>query len=427
MNSITIQQIRVEKNGHKISYDYEISSDIKKYFNKKFFIEYDIDISEVSKSILVIPLIANLLPISWFVGFDIILDELDYEFHQCISDIKEVFANEFPRILQNKSDLICANLRTNHNTTEKSAMLFSGGVDAYATYFRNFNINLDLILINGAEIPLNDEIQWNRAKQSIEDEKVLNSNSKHYIAMNCRDFYTYKVTELVEGGGWWGKIQHGLSLICATAPLSYKLGYGNVKIASSYTRDFLIFWGSMPEIDENIKWANTIVQHDSYDLDRTEKIKLISDFLKNSNEKINLRVCYSEANNGLNCNKCEKCYRTILGLCIENVDPNEFGFRCDNRLYKDINTFLKNDGFTSKGSRYFWYKNYEKLLSKEFIYSFNESIDSRDKQFLEKTLHNILENPIKNSNDNVSNFKRQIIGKYPRFFKFYMTIRGRFR
>jgi hypothetical protein len=38
----------------------------------------------------------------------------------------------------------------------------------------------------------------------------------------------------------------------------------------------------------------------------------------------------------LNCGRCEKCSRTIVGLALEGIDPNLCGFRVDDRTFRHI-------------------------------------------------------------------------------------------
>lgn len=64
MNNVILDKIIVDKN--RVEYEYTASGLVKEYLNlaEKFFVEYSIDISDVPKSILVIPFLCNILPIS---------------------------------------------------------------------------------------------------------------------------------------------------------------------------------------------------------------------------------------------------------------------------------------------------------------------------------------------------------------------------
>lgn len=421
MASIKINSISLEEAGHKIKYEYDIPKELKKYFKDDFFTRYDVSVADVPESILVIPFVANLLPISWILGFDIIVNEIDDKFHAGMQQVKEIFAKEFPQIHQQKSDVIVEQLVTNHSEHNTDAMLFSGGVDAYATYFRNFHKPLDLVLIRGADIPLDDHKQWKTALDSMESEQILDKNPKHYIEMNCREFYTYHVTELVAGGGWWGKVQHGLSLTCSAAPLAYVLGYGNLSIAATHNVNFRVFWGSMPEIDQNTYWADTLIHHDSFDLSRFDKVELI---VKNATllpYNLNLRVCYSEFNNGLNCGQCEKCYRTMLAIAICGDDPNKYGFNVGSDLYEKIENLVAK-GFATKGIRHAWEENYKKLIESKSVFQFSSNFHS--KQQLELKIAQGLALEIVQRTSFTDKFKRKIIGIFPNLFKVYLKIRG---
>lgn len=423
MSEFILDEVKLDSSGNKVLYFYRMTDDIKKYFKEDFFSEYDIHLNGVPDSILAIPLLANILPISWLVGFDVIVNSVDKQFYDAILKIKDVFEKEFSLMSSRSSKFIFNNLEENFIETKTDAMLFSGGVDAYATYFNHYQDSLDLILIQGADIPLEDHNQWELAKKHIINENILNNNNKHYIKMNCRDFYSYHVNELLPGGGWWGKVQHGLSLICAVAPLAYKNGYKNLYIAATHTPNFKIFWGSMPEIDNNIKWSNTKVIHDGYNMLRIEKVESIVHHAKLLNSSLNLRVCYSELNNGLNCNKCEKCYRTMLGLLIFQANPNEFGFNVNHNIYIDIGNKIQK-GFSTKGVRRDW-EAMLKPLSENNIYQFSEH-EYEKKQLIEKVKF-ALSLEIVEKLTYLDQAKRKLIAKFPRLFKKYLILRGRLK
>lgn len=439
MSNFIVNSIEMTGAGTRISYEYEVSDDIKKYFKTPFFIEYDCSVAEVPESILIIPLLANILPISWLAGFDITINTLDRQFYQAALDIKAVFIKEFPEILNHSSSLMVNQLVDNtaayhRDKVKKDALLFSGGVDAYASYFNHQQDDMDLILIQGADIPLNDSKQWATAKKNINNEVILQQNHKHYIAMNCRDFYTYRVKELVYGGGWWGKVQHGLTLTCAVAPLAYKKGYHSLYIAATDTIGFQVFWGSMPDIDNNVRWAGTQVVHDGYHMHRLDKVESIIQNAERLEKNVNLRVCYSELNNGLNCNKCEKCYRTIFALTLFGRNPNHFGFAVDGSVYTHIEA-LWAKGFANEGVRYDWAPMLS-LLSADNLYQFaghnhnterhsaeQHNTERHSAERLKDSLKVALDAPITETDSKVDKGKRAIIATFPKTFKSYLKIR----
>jgi hypothetical protein len=77
------------------------------------------------------------MPIAWFAGFDVHVNEVDDVFYKSLETIKEEFSRNFSQIDLLKGNLVTKNKIKNQYHLDKTAMLFSGGVDAYTTYFRN--------------------------------------------------------------------------------------------------------------------------------------------------------------------------------------------------------------------------------------------------------------------------------------------------
>lgn len=422
-----VNKIEVSNDGKRISYDYSVSSVISKYFKKKerLYISYSEDVSSVPDSLKIVPLIANIMPIAWFVGFDVVVEELDKEFYNSINQIKEKFKEYYSKIPSDKSNLVVKNLvdTSKINQSERSAMLFSGGVDTYCTFFRHCNEKLDLITINGADIKLDDVKQWNDVLQYNVDTEVIKGNLKYYIASNFRDFITFEVDKLLPDLAWWGKVQHGLCLTCAAAPLSYIKGFSLVYIASSYTRKEnydLIIWGSMPEIDNLIKFGDTKILHDAEELTRQEKIVSVVNSKFNSSIPL-LRVCYSDNKVGLNCSNCEKCLRTIIAIMISGANPNLHGFEVDEEIFLKLNNIIKN-GFSSSGNRLFWNEIYEYSIANSGFYNENEVMWNKGYEQFFANLQSILEIKLREISP-WNKIKLSIMNAFPKTFKFYLKIR----
>ncbi len=422
---LKLKNINLEDDGKKVVYNYEASNDIQKYFNLKdlFYAKYDIDVSKVPNSILVIPFLSNMLPIAWFAGFDIEVESLDADFYEAIKLIKIEFEKQFLDY-NLTGDLIAKQLVENKIEGQNTAMLFSGGVDAYATYIRAYDKTPDLVTILGADIEIEDQSQWNDFTNFVENEKLLQKNKKQYIETNVRSFYTYQVELLLKDIGWWGKVQHGLSLIGSLAPISYINSYSGIYIASSYTEQIDIAWGSTPQIDEKISWASIKVFHDGYELKRQDKVDLITKFSTDTDSNFKLRVCYSERRDGFNCSSCEKCYRTILGIILNGKNPNNYGFNVDEHVYAGIFETL-NIGGASRGMQYFWWELMEKAKTTKSIFTFND--EALEKIQLDRIrngeIHNLLEDKIKNSNGFTDKVKFIVRNKFSAIYRLYKKIR----
>lgn len=421
---LKLEKILFTENGNKIEYQYTYSNAISKYFNKKepFYVHYQINVSQVPKSIAIIPFLASIMPIAWFVGFDVYVDELDETFEKSLKELKEEFQIHFPEI-KPLTKLHYSKLVKNTFDKENVALLFSGGLDAFESLTRNIDKNPYLISVHGADIEIQDQKRWTEFVKFNQEERIINKERVCYVQTNIRDFYTYEV-DLLVGVGWWGKIQHGMALLSLIAPLSYIYGITTTMIGSSNTGEVSFGWGSTSETDEKVKWANQKVIHDGFEFRRTQKVENIIKFAQKTGEKVKLRVCYSELRDGYNCNQCPKCQRTMFSFLLEGVTPNDYGFQIPSNFYDLILNNFKADAVMTVGIKYEWkcLQEKAKIISKPFIIT-------NEKEELAKfnTFVNINLDEIVNKNEDKIQKQNQLkfilISKFPKLFKLYMKIR----
>ena len=425
MEAFIINQIYFSNRKNTIIYEYEYSKSISKYFNRenKFYVAYDKDVSNTPFSIAAIPLLANIIPISWFAGFDVFVDEIDETFFNSLKELKKQFEKYHPKI-KNKGKLIYKKLVDNKFNGDNSILLFSGGLDSFESLTRNYDKDPYLVSIHGADVQIEDEKRWKQFKEFNEEEPIINKSKLTYIESNLRDFYRYKVDLMVSSSSWWGEIQHGMALLGVLAPLSYLLKANQLFIASSNTKEVDFSWGSRPELDENMKWANISVIHDGYHLRRTEKIVNIIEFAKRKNVKINLRVCYSELRNGANCNKCAKCQRTMLGIILAGENPTKYGLEVPTKFYDMILSNFKENTEMSIGLKYEWWCLQEKAKACKYFYIIKN--EDEENVFLEKFKSIDLGKKIKTYTNNKLGTKRLKFifqNKFPNVYATYKNIR----
>ena len=424
MEGFILNSINFEDSGEKICYDYTVAKSFSKYFNldNPYYSKYQIDLSDIPISIAVIPLLSNVMPIAWFVGFDVYVNEVDEIFYNALISLKEEFTKYHPN-KKLKGDLIVKSLIKNTISDSKSALLFSGGLDSFESYTRNYDLNPYLISIHGADIEIGDSMRWEDFKRFNKEEYIVPDNMLQYIETNVRDFYTYKI-ELLVDIGWWGKIQHGMSLLGVLAPLSYKLNFNNILIGSSNTNEVDFGWGSSPNIDEKMKWATCNVIHDGYHLRRTNKIENIVSYVKSNNTSIKLRVCYSELRHGANCNICAKCQRTIFGIILSNDDPKKFGLEIPQDFYERIFSYFSEDIIMSKGLEYEWWCLQEKAKESKPFFVINNK--EEEANYLKKFADLDLKKIIRKDEEmiNKKNIRKFILrNKFSKLYKLYTKLR----
>lgn len=409
--------------NNTIRYDYKVSSDLSRYFNPKqpFFVSYDTDISSVPQSIAVIPLLANLMPIAWFVGFDVEVDEVDATFFKSLEELKAEFAIHFKNI--KPSTLKATRLVGNVIPGDEAALLFSGGLDSFESLTRNIDKNPYLVSVLGADIDLSDDKRWNDFKRFNALEPIVNNDRLCYVTSNLRTFYTFDVDLLVDVN-WWGKIQHGMALISLIAPLSFVKGIRTVMIASSNTGEVSFGWGSTSETDEKVRWANSQVIHDGFQFRRTDKIDNVVNFGKRTGQNVKLRVCYSEWRDGYNCSECPKCQRTILGLLLSGANPADFGFSPPKDFFARVMKNFGKDALMTTGVAYEWRCLQEKAKTSE-----NMSIlfdEQAEKKFIATFSSLDMDEIVSRDADKkmaVRRLKYTIINKFPKLFQAYLKVR----
>ncbi|NUY80869.1 hypothetical protein HUK80_08190 [Flavobacterium sp. MAH-1] len=421
---LKLDGLRFENGGKRIVYDYSYGAALSHYFNKKqsYFVEYTVDVSQIPASIAVVPFLANFTPISWFAGFDIEVPEADATFLHSLEELKKEFAVHFAKVKPN-TKVLATKVVSNKIEGDETALLFSGGLDAFEALTRNIDNNPYLVSVWGADIELTDTKRWDEFQRFNKEETIIADDRVLYVKSNLRTFYTHKVDLLVDIS-WWGKIQHGMALISMIAPLSWLKGINTVMIASSNTGEVSFGWGSTSETDEKVKWASMSVIHDGFHLRRTEKIENIVEFAKKTGHNTQLRVCYSELRNGKNCSKCAKCQRTMLGFILCGENPDDYGFNIPSNFYELLFKNFGENAVMTTGVAYEWRCLQEKAASAQNLHFIEnpETEKNNIATFAALPLETMVNRNI-DAQLGKKKLKFTLISKFPRLFQWYLKIR----
>lgn len=324
---------KVYASGNKIYYEYRVEGEenFKKLFwlGEFFSVEFNENIEDVPESILVIPLICNILPIIWVNNAILYINEIDKTFYKSISEIKKGYIEMLPQVKFKGKIKAKKKIKNYYETSNKNITFFSGGVDSYSTLIRNMEQEPDLITIWGADIDFENEKGWAVVKTYINEIGKKYNLKNVFIRTALRRFIDNSELEKqyhnLINDNWWHGMQHGIGLIGNVAPYAYKHKINKIYVPSTYTKeDKHIVCASRPEIDNMVKFGSTSVFHEGYDFNRQEKVNQISNYIKEKKDNIKLRVCYRSLE-GDNCCKCEKCYRTIMAFISQKIDPNNIG------------------------------------------------------------------------------------------------------
>lgn len=344
MNEKSITVKLLLKRDGELRFRLLYSRSIERYFKSDtFYVKYDADIDDVDESILYIPVISNLAPFSWAIGADMHIDRLDSAFISSLRIIENVMKRMYPDF-SCSGQLHVENAVSNRFDHNRAAQLFTAGVDSMATYVRHM-AEKPAIISFSTYSQLNPQLQLRIDRELAEFAQkegirlhLVESNLTHFIRERR---LIAKYGRCLPEASWWASVQHGAGLLGLCAPISAALGVNKVYIGSSYSASMKENpwspWGSHKYIDDNMAWADTAVCHDCFELSRQEKIGLIKEYGRVRGSYPPLIVC-NEANRGinLNCSACEKCYRTMTGLALGGIDPNECGFTMACGAFEEI-------------------------------------------------------------------------------------------
>jgi hypothetical protein len=377
----------VEANGGRVEYEYDHSPSLRRFFGQNLAIEYDVDVSEVPESILVIPCLANLCPVAWATGADVSVPTVDSRLLDALESARGGFEELYPEFATGstvRADRRVDNSGFTETSTSEStgkpasdsteasaategghAILFSGGVDSMASYVRHREEHPLLVSIHGFDIELDDRTAWAKRAPELREFGEARDLTNRFVRMNLHS--ALDVFSLNARFGehyaddWITSVGYGLSLLGTCAPLSAVEDVETLHIAASGWNGCEPPGGSHHEIVDEVAWADTTVEHDVYDLTRQERIDRIAEYVREESADLEIRSCSRE---GDNCSRCLKCMRTAVGLLLAGLDPDEHGYEFDRETFGYIRRRLETEDWRLS--------DYERLMWRDM----QERIDS---------------------------------------------------
>ena len=363
---IKVQAATLHQNGKRIeNYIHVFDKRLRKYFKSfNFYAEYDRDLSNIPVSILNIPALSSILHFAWTVGADVEMDELDETYFNGMKRVKQIYENHpsykflsFDSVLK-----VDKTIKTSYKKQNRSALLFSGGLDSLASYISRKPEQL--IMIWGLDVPTTWTSFWNQVLETYKHLPLttIKSNTIEIYDQNILRFLGSDCPAGYNAGYSFSLINFGL---CPPATVE---NVDNVMMASTfpirqYGNPNYPFQNYKPHhlVDNHLGWANIETFDVENDFNRPEKIER---FIKPYFEEHGLstiRVCGNiellesrEDKSKLNCSKCDKCGKAIASLCNYGIDPNKCGFTLDSETFKLIKGEIIGNSFNVDRARYFW-------------------------------------------------------------------------
>ncbi len=196
----------------------------------------------------------------------------------------------------------------------RTGMCYSGGIDSIATLRRNM-LNYpqnhpgaikDCFFIHGFDIGgvLDRGLKYHVFQRGLRAmENVTKAANKQAIPV-----YT-NIRHLCDDRDLWLNRFFGAVLAAVGHAFSSRIDF--FCIAASYDLQNLGPCGSHPMLDPWYSSFDLAIAHQDAHLRRIDKLQIVADWEPGLQ---NFRVCLANVQESLNCGRCEKCVRTMLGL-----------------------------------------------------------------------------------------------------------------
>ncbi|NDP41121.1 MAG: hypothetical protein GZ089_00125 [Aromatoleum sp.] len=199
-------------------------------------------------------------------------------------------------------------------------LFFSGGADCMHTLRRNrleVPISHPAAISHGLVIEGFDMRRGNTYARSLEASRLVAADADVALVP-----VTTNVRDLDLDDEFWDWEFHGAAL--ASVAHVFAGAFDLAYIASGIEIESLFPWGSHPLVDPLYSSCDIKVRHDSAEVPRLEKIRLLAEWPIALD---NMRVCYRHPQNSLNCEECEKCVRTMVELVAVGALERAGAFR----------------------------------------------------------------------------------------------------
>ncbi len=353
---------RIAAEGTTLECSVTPSASLRRFFTgEPFRAEYDVPIESVPDAILAIPVLAQVCPVAWAAGADVYVATVDRTFATALGEVEATLASLYPFI--EGGDLYARafaepTLEVGRGSTD-TGLLFTGGVDSTCSYVRHREEEPTLISIRGWTVTTDssDDETWDRLRSRVSafaDERGLETAFVESNALSMLDhpMLLAHFKRYVDGG-WYSSVGHGLGLLGLCAPLAAARGLSELYVAATHWEGVDLEWGSRPDIDDRVRWTGTRSHHDAYELTRQERIDRIADYVRTEAPELPLQTCNVRIED--NCGRCEKCYRTAVGLRLSGLDPTDHGYPREALDYDAIQRGLENgDWILGEDERYMW-------------------------------------------------------------------------
>ena len=349
----TNEYIKIEKaellNDKTLVFKLSCSKQIRDcLLSDKIYIQYDRSIRGLDNSVLNIPAVSGLITIAWAHGADLYVEELDRTYLESLRKIQPVMTKMYPDFPSSKINV--RKVVSNRFCNNKYGLLLSGGVDSITSYIKHRNKKPELIYVWGIDVRSHDTESWKKTLKMLENFSAREGVRINVIRTNIYEMLDKDFLRRKFGLDWWQNVSFSITLTGLCAPLTCVADVKYLLVAAGVTPAACRYpSGSIPLANNNLSWGDIQVFQDNLELSRQLKIRyFLKDFAENYFHPF-LKVCNKIEEPASNCGVCEKCYRTIVGLVVEGIDPVKCGFNnVDRETFEKIKERFYNNSLLTR-------------------------------------------------------------------------------
>jgi hypothetical protein len=329
MSRLAVEAVRAD--GRRVACDLAASGDVARFLAAdECWTEYDVDVGDVPAALLVVPTVTTLAPVAWASDATLRVPVLDERFEAALRDVKRAYARLYPDAFAPDRGRVVADRRTTvaepQSGDRSAALLFSGGLDSAAAALAHGSATL--VTVHGSDVGLANRDCWRAVRDETADFAASHGTTHRTVTSNFREVLAYHVLDAHFrhdlGRPWWGAVHYQTGLPGLCAPLAFAAGFDRVFEASGYTAD-PTKPGDQPYVVSSLGWGETAVEMVDVETSRQEKAARVADHVRETGLDVAVRSCARDPDGG-NCADCEKCYRTMAALAVEELDVSDHGF-----------------------------------------------------------------------------------------------------
>lgn len=314
--------------------------------------------NKLPESVLAIPIMLYLLPVTFFYHIELILPSMDNTLYHNIPALYAAYSQMYGPFKEEwRGKIVAKEIVANRMPDARydRIVFFSGGVDAIHAGINNPGKRNVLVSVPSIEVHSKNEgalrnekfVMIKEFSRVIGSDWLLVANDFNQVVFDDEIGRNGKITRYLRNtfrlntvafnhSGFWG--MKYIPNLCSVAPFAYAMGIKELIMGSSLIEDKLepALDGTNPVITNSFKFVGiSFIEQDGLYTRRSQKVRNIVSTFKNQGEHVRIWACFGDSSE--QCGECAKCVRTQLNILCTGENPKDWGFaRFDEKKFSRL-------------------------------------------------------------------------------------------